>query len=842
MLESGWASTRRNPILKSKELWRTLAKYWDKRESFKKEADLSLLKIQNKSHNMIRGSTAGDIRDSTAADKNNSMIIGSIVGEKDNVHSFKSSDTHDGRTTFLFHEEARVIMDLFFKHLIVDTHGRPAQPAAPTHGRPAQPAAPTHGRPAQPAAPEEIISTMLPFELQLQESQRILAMLRVIWDAHNDIQFKGMPSPKHCSTAAGRQLLLDLVEASKNLSESACHQPLSIYLNSSPHLEPNTSAFPLAVPSETSNTSNISSSGRPDMDSEKITNVTQDPPPVPKPRPPVKVPYVMLRRLTLALLHVLYEEPHFGMGQGVHARCRLAVQEVSGSIVQAFASAINCSRPSRLAMELLHISKSGGTSMCQLAKDSGFLNPTEDIDGNCLLPFFYDEPKWSRLEAGLDAKKLWPAADCPAWVMSPDLTCDIRAAEVHRRGVNYYSNEGHLHEGTSMEGSAHACPQFETVIVLRHPVDRTRSHITEIDRVYNRFVRGRSEYKRPRDLENWTHWAPAAINNYVTRSLLGRHFMHCKDFGALGEKELLAAAVALSSLDHILVLEEGDLNDVAMRVGMGWIAGLASKRWRWSTIQDLQHDLGFPPGTMNKIQDWNLLDILLYVWGNALLRLDVSFHAATAALAHRVVSEPCPLRHRGTATSGSGTASTLAAPLDTSTSIVPVVKDMDEALKVAGLVKLSTPGMVQMSRGKLPFSTPGVRVIYRTGYINMDNKRKSESGMAYSMEHVLFGLVNTSLRSLFSNASLHSKCPQRILVSRRVAVDSNFTLQHGALLYQLPLYAHIPLPDLPLITLPPKRRVARTHTRRAAPTVIMKREQHLKVLEARKMARTDQHN
>jgi hypothetical protein len=58
--------------------------------------------------------------------------------------------------------------------------------------------------------------------------------------------------------------------------------------------------------------------------------------------------------------------------------------------------------------------------------------------------------------------------------------------EVQRRGVNYYANEGHMHEGTSTEGSAHACPQFESVIVLRHPAERTRSHITEIDRVYNR--------------------------------------------------------------------------------------------------------------------------------------------------------------------------------------------------------------------------------------------------------------------------------------------------------------------------------------------------------------------
>ena len=45
--------------------------------------------------------------------------------------------------------------------------------------------------------------------------------------------------------------------------------------------------------------------------------------------------------------------------------------------------------------------------------------------------------------------------------------------------------------------------------------------------------------------------------------------LHCRDFGTLGEAELLSASLALSSLDHVLVLGEDALNDVALQVGRG---------------------------------------------------------------------------------------------------------------------------------------------------------------------------------------------------------------------------------------------------------------------------------
>ena len=54
-----------------------------------------------------------------------------------------------------------------------------------------------------------------------------------------------------------------------------------------------------------------------------------------------------------------------------------------------------------------------------------------------------------------------------------------------------------------------------------------------------------------------------------------------RPFGSLGYKDLAAASLALTSIDHILLLGHNGLNDVAMRAGMGWEGSLRDKRWRW---------------------------------------------------------------------------------------------------------------------------------------------------------------------------------------------------------------------------------------------------------------------
>ena len=86
------------------------------------------------------------------------------------------------------------------------------------------------------------------------------------------------------------------------------------------------------------------------------------------------LPYVALRRTTLAVLHVLHEEASTAGQQQQHASkggvsseanssgtegtdCHRVIAEVAPTMLLAFAGMLNCSRASRAAVELLHISK-----------------------------------------------------------------------------------------------------------------------------------------------------------------------------------------------------------------------------------------------------------------------------------------------------------------------------------------------------------------------------------------------------------------------------------------------------------------------------------------------------
>ncbi len=46
-------------------------------------------------------------------------------------------------------------------------------------------------------------------------------------------------------------------------------------------------------------------------------------------------------------------------------------------------------------LEFTHISKAGGTSMCKAGEANGCANPGFDIEQNCMVREFHDDPKWS---------------------------------------------------------------------------------------------------------------------------------------------------------------------------------------------------------------------------------------------------------------------------------------------------------------------------------------------------------------------------------------------------------------------------------------------------------------
>ncbi|GAX77026.1 hypothetical protein CEUSTIGMA_g4473.t1 [Chlamydomonas eustigma] len=477
-------------------------------------------------------------------------------------------------------------------------------------------------------------------ELTRPEGAHMLSLLSALWKAHHQPLNSGRDNrnqkltDNHCSTQSGYQLLIKIVAAAKNLGDIGCE----------------------AYPSTTRTSKGTS------LPSNNTTSFG--------------VPYVLLRRTTMAVLHTLHEEAHTSLelSSSIHRQhseiqnrslaCLTALNKTSHPIILAFSRALNCSRYSRSAMELLHISKSGGTSLCQLAtgRNAGKLwNPYNSMSDNCLIPDFND---WTMLLLSTDPKSVTSSDIAAACIAAEDnISCEDRSFVLQSTGIQFYANEMALHGGTVDPYSSHTCTQFETMVVLRDPVTRTRSHIFEADRGQisrcraaqvahcNRSASGPSEYalckskpvydcNRSSDLQEWRQWSPAMLDNYITRSLLGRHIMHCRPFGSLGPAELSAASMVLATIDHVLVLEEDALSDMILVAVLNWKAGLKSKRWRWSYKDDLHLELGFPVGSEALLRKWNKLDGLVHLWGRALLRLDAAFHTAAALLSGRAHAKP----------------------------------------------------------------------------------------------------------------------------------------------------------------------------------------------------------
>ena len=60
---------------------------------------------------------------------------------------------------------------------------------------------------------------------------------------------------------------------------------------------------------------------------------------------------------------------------------------------------------------------------------STLLTPPTDVPFPTLpaqVPHFNDEPRWTRLEAGMDPGLVWPAVMCPEWELQTEMSCEER--------------------------------------------------------------------------------------------------------------------------------------------------------------------------------------------------------------------------------------------------------------------------------------------------------------------------------------------------------------------------------------------------------------------------------
>ena len=435
------------------------------------------------------------------------------------------------------------------------------------------------------------------------------------------------------------------------------------------------------------------------------------------------LPLILLRRIFVAVLIVI---SNLDEGEAESQACHDLARRTSISVFKSFERAVSCSRSKRTALEYYHISKAGGTSFCQLAREAGKIkNPSTEVAGNCMVPGLQLEPRWTRMEPGLSDKIVWAAVECPKWQEQREMSCDQMDAALKEGGYDFFANEVALHLAPGSNVSQH-CPQFESLVIIRDPVQRARSHVVEIIKTYKSFsmrdqasllARRHNPYTRSRNLVQWKESAPAVIDNYQTRWLLGRHYLHCRDFGTLKEEDLLSASISLLAIDHIPVMEDSYLNDVVLQLGIGWPkASLSRMHYRYATDQDIVGDLGFTPDSNAFLQDHQRLDSLLHLLGRFLLRLDVSFHAGVAALSGKLQARTCNKSLQE------------CDSLGHSRQI-----DFETAIKMAGYKKVNLARVGRHGHGSAEESTrvikraggkgnvtPGIKAEFQGGYINID--------------------------------------------------------------------------------------------------------------------------
>ena len=213
------------------------------------------------------------------------------------------------------------------------------------------------------------------------------------------------------------------------------------------------------------------------------------------------------------------------------------------------------------ALHFLHISKSGGTTMC-----AGFKK--------------YCGP--NQLPSNANNEKLphcWVRGTGPIWEAPRkhrNLKCEELGALYADKSASVVSNEGHLMGGTADTPLTSLCNSaFLHATLLRNPFSRTMSHST-LDDVH---ISASAESEMAKRELGDCHWGksekngkadcryseftlqqrmaaqPAIFNNYIHRVLLGPNVYHSAHDG-VKQHHLLLAQQQLARFDTVVVLED----------------------------------------------------------------------------------------------------------------------------------------------------------------------------------------------------------------------------------------------------------------------------------------------
>lgn len=184
------------------------------------------------------------------------------------------------------------------------------------------------------------------------------------------------------------------------------------------------------------------------------------------------------------------------------------------------------------AVQFFHVSKSGGTNLCQSAEANGCSSRGFDYKTNCLMREFNDQPRWVTYNAHKYVQYRMSSRQALPWFVNfhtfrPNLSCQLRHAYLIQNNVTFYANEytnpapgsGESNSGAAASGGSGAvsgsgsaaaaaaaagaalaaqalgdvgpssamCEQFVNLIMFRNPHDRLRSQIGWVQKLYKEF-------------------------------------------------------------------------------------------------------------------------------------------------------------------------------------------------------------------------------------------------------------------------------------------------------------------------------------------------------------------
>ncbi|EFJ42749.1 hypothetical protein VOLCADRAFT_107097 [Volvox carteri f. nagariensis] len=237
-------------------------------------------------------------------------------------------------------------------------------------------------------------------------------------------------------------------------------------------------------------------------------------------------------------------------------------------------------------IEFFHVSKSGGTSFCQLAKMNGCRTQSFNSQRNCMIKYFR---------------------------------------------FNFYANELVMHDHNRSWVGVHPCREFLNVVIFREPQSRVVSHMQNILKEYVIYY-NQSLWQafNPNSVDQWRTLAVPVFDNYVVRSLLGGQ-VYNMPWGDVNHTHLLGAKIVTLQFEVLLSLapETSELTRDIFGLGLGWQYDLRHMHVRptiWRPVDE------FSAEVMEAVRAAGRLDEQLYEFALVLQLLD----AITFGIAHDV--------------------------------------------------------------------------------------------------------------------------------------------------------------------------------------------------------------